>query len=90
MNMIERVARAICVAQGEDPDKPICRGTGWKGRKVVTYWEYHEGDARAAIEATHAPEMLTMPQRILDADFGWGGAVGENEVHQLIKKVKGE
>jgi len=37
----------------------------------------------------HQP-MIDILQRILDADFGWGGAVSENEVHQLLWKAKGE
>lgn len=33
-------------------------------------------------------EQADMLQRILDADFGWGGDVSENEVHQLVKKSR--
>lgn len=45
--MIERVARALCVANGEDPDKPSGAFGVW--------WKSYRDEARAAIEAMREP-----------------------------------
>jgi len=45
--MIERVARTLCVANGEDPDKPSGAFGEW--------WKSYENEARAAIEAMREP-----------------------------------
>lgn len=47
MTMIERVARALCVERGQDPDysPPDC----------TPNWLEHVSDARAAIEAMREP-----------------------------------
>lgn len=48
--MIERVARAICAAKGDDPDEPcedwMTEFSGWRG---------YQESARAAIEAMRDP-----------------------------------
>ena len=49
--MIGRVARAICVSEGEDPDKPIKSGQDGMGGMVTIYWQYYKCQAEAAIAA---------------------------------------
>lgn len=59
MSMVERVARAICIAQDEDPDATHDLHPNWLG------WHQYAGAARAAISAMREPsvEMLvtTLP-----------------------------
>ena len=45
--MIERVARALCLANGEDPDKPSGAFGVW--------WKSYRDEARAALEAMREP-----------------------------------
>ncbi len=45
--MIERVARALCVQDGRDPD-----AQGWKNTAI---WQAYTGEAKAAIEAMGEP-----------------------------------
>jgi hypothetical protein len=47
VTMIEKVARAICSAEGIDPDR--------KGNETVWRWQEFEKEARAAIEAMREP-----------------------------------
>ena len=51
--MIERVARAICVVQGHDPDEPSWRIVGRAGLRPA--WESYEPEARAALTAMRKP-----------------------------------
>lgn len=55
MNIVERVARAICEADGIDPEL-ICAGMGVRmpeGEKYAA-WKYRIKQAEAAIIAMHA------------------------------------
>ena len=49
--MIERVARAITVAEGDDPDG----GTGSLLNEGEVWWQHRIPQARAAIEAMREP-----------------------------------
>jgi hypothetical protein len=63
MDMIERVARAICRSRNEDPDGPLgLRGPVFNG----PYWMYYVQDARAAIEAMREPTPS-----MIDAAYEW-------------------
>ncbi|ASQ11852.1 hypothetical protein CDO22_17820 [Sinorhizobium meliloti] len=48
--MVERVARALCVNEGENPDSPTPHNP-----HVDFVWQYYRGPARAAIEAMMEP-----------------------------------
>lgn len=57
MTMIERVARAMCVAKGIDPDEPT-HASGGTGIDITVYqrqWQKQVVAARAAIEAMREP-----------------------------------
>ena len=57
--MVERVARAICRANGEDPDEP---GYGFLGGGAPTSyaWQGYASHARVAIQAMREPtESMT-------------------------------
>lgn len=44
MNQLERVARAICLANGSDPDEQTTETRG-------PFWELYKPDAQSAIDA---------------------------------------
>lgn len=57
IEMIERVARAICAAAGVGPDDPA---KNWRGTELeIPAWKQWENEARAAIAAMRdiTPEM---------------------------------
>lgn len=55
--MIENVARAICIANRDDPDKVwLCIGE----RQNVIGWQEYEADARAAIAAMREPDRCAV------------------------------
>ncbi len=62
--MIERAARAICVANGRDPDQAIKGiGTGILGVGEPTpLWKHAEAMARAAIAAMREPTPVAANQ----------------------------
>jgi hypothetical protein len=50
MTMIERIARALCISQGENPDQPTPH------HKTVDFiWQHYRKDARAVLEAMMEP-----------------------------------
>lgn len=55
MTMIEKVARAICVAAGLDPDR--------KGNETELHWQEFDKEALAAIETLrlHLKELKASP-----------------------------
>ena len=59
--MVERVARAICEADGVDPDKEICgMGVQLPIGELAPAWRARLKQARAAIEAMREPtEAMT-------------------------------
>lgn len=54
--MVEKVARGICVARGLDPDNGVIHG----GKRYPAAWMANVAPARAAIEAMREPtrEMI--------------------------------
>lgn len=60
MTMVERVARAICIAAGHDPDGPTCDIFVPGDPYAHLPWAGFRRQARAAIEAlrTPTPEMV--------------------------------
>jgi hypothetical protein len=72
-SMIERVARAICRANGRDPDRlepgdaPGIDGQLPNGDPAHFVWKHYMDEARAAIEAMRSPtrDVLTA---FVDAD----------------------
>lgn len=55
MNMIERVARALCLADGKNPDAP-CKISTCGGEVTMLEWQYHYPfAAMRAIEAMREP-----------------------------------
>lgn len=58
--MIERVARALCSADGKDPDA-LCGIFTCDGEGTVKNWQYHYPfQARRAIEAMREPTDAMM------------------------------
>lgn len=59
-SMVEKVARAICAAQGVGPDEPLASFESDIGRREQPAWQLYRYEARAAIEAMKypTPEML--------------------------------
>ena len=54
--MVERVARAICVSDGEDPDGKICTGDA--------FWMWYVPNVRTAIATLRTPT-----EAMIDAGF---------------------
>lgn len=65
MTMVERVARALCLQEGEDPNQETPYHP-----KVTHLWQHYVPSARAAIEAMREPtrEMLAVGKRSSCAD----------------------
>lgn len=70
-SMIERVARAIAEASGEDPDGP----TGSLLNEGQLIWQQYAAPARAAIEAMAEPTKIQ-----LDAMEPWSRVSGHHEM----------
>jgi hypothetical protein len=72
--MVERVARAICVADGVDPDM-LCSGLGniIPEGETWTAWRVREKQARAAIAAMREPTeaMTSAVLKKLNSDPRW-------------------
>lgn len=62
--LIERVARAICEANGADPDSDDYRQADWRD---------YQDEARAAIEAMHSPYTITVHILAYGTDLTTGG-----------------
>ena len=82
MDMIEKVARALCVAAGHDPDGPTCDVYSPSDPHIGEPWAGYRREARAAIAAMRepTPAMLkagsgAMLGRAADATLGWQGAL---------------
>lgn len=65
--MVERVARAICVARGRDPDGRTGFVCDSSPPHYVKHWETARGEARAAIEAMRSDLMERSVSRYFDA-----------------------
>ncbi len=55
MNMIERVARALCITAGHNPDGPACDVYIQGDPDAIYPWAGYRREARAAIEAMREP-----------------------------------
>ncbi len=72
--MVERVARAICAAKGDDPDEKC---EDWM--REFSGWRGYQKSARAAIEAMREPtkEMIVAAdaklEDCIDSDLDSGG-----------------
>ncbi|MBZ9922844.1 hypothetical protein LB579_34910 [Mesorhizobium sp. BR1-1-7] len=53
--MVERVARAICLASGDGPPDRL---TSALPNRAIARWQMYEHQARAAIEATQIEQMI--------------------------------
>lgn len=58
MTMLEKIARAICKARGNDPDAGA--NIFYKSTQLPAQWQTFEKEARAALEAMRdpTPEMV--------------------------------
>ena len=82
--MIERVARAICEANGRDPDE-LCADYMMEKDRVAAgnparEWEIWEDDARAAIAAMNPPTEAMVHQ-------GWSRSGSSKERVRTIYAV---
>lgn len=71
--MIERVARAICVADGCDPNQEsVGIGVQMPAGQKYRLWEVRVAQARAAIEAMREPTeaMADITGRVLSCGYG--------------------
>ncbi|KKN90045.1 hypothetical protein LCGC14_0231580 [marine sediment metagenome] len=84
MSLEERLARALCVAAGDQPERRIQE----YGRSSHSYpaWEDHRKQARSVIEATriHLREEKTAYDRGDGTSFGDGYHFAWEEVAELI------
>lgn len=75
MTMVERVARALCVAAGHDPDSPTCDVFSLDDPDCIYPWAGFRAQARAAIEAMREPtdEMKAVVYWVENSDLpsGW-------------------
>ena len=64
--MVERVARALCVARLRDPDQELTILTGPKGGTSQARWLFHVSEARDAmtamkyVDGTDEPNLITV------------------------------
>lgn len=66
MTPVETVARALCIANDIDPDAPQIVGDCDSGK----FWQFHESEARAAIEALPVTDrMIVAAYNELHDDF---------------------
>jgi hypothetical protein len=73
MEMVERVARAICKADGRDPDSDFTSGNA-----TFPAWQAYQSRARAAIEAMREPtEAMIEAGGLSDAARPYDGPEGE-------------
>jgi hypothetical protein len=77
-SMIDRVARALCLANGEDPDKP----SGVFG----VWWKSYRDEARAAIEAMREPTEEMMESAASEFTFQ-SGHWGPETTRETIQKA---
>jgi hypothetical protein len=84
MMMVERVARAMCVAVGHDPDSDWRNGgDAMLGVEIpasrAQRWRLYEAQARAAIEAMRepTPAMLEASQETRRDCLQWSSEPGE-------------
>lgn len=79
--MMRRVARALCIARGENPDAEdivsfpsiVARGSGGQGPSTIMRsrssgprWQQYKGEARAAVEAMSGPPEIMAPLSALE------------------------
>ncbi len=60
--MIERVARAICIAKHADPDHQFFAGDTWSPEtqhEIKPLWMMYAKDAEAAIDSIFAPRIVS-------------------------------
>lgn len=81
--MIERVARAMCIADGFDPDKDFGYYTsGVMPDPHVAQWTRYTQKARAAIEAMQEPDSV-----MLDAGYDISHARDGAIAYALVFKI---
>lgn len=64
-DMVDKVARALCIQAGEIPDLPTPYNPN-----ADFVWQFYRGSARAAIEAMREPPETMWGAAI--GDGGWG------------------
>lgn len=70
--MVERVARAICVARGHNPDGPTCDVFIPGDPDACMPWAGFRKEARAAIEAMREPIPVVMDEAPIRRGIGIG------------------
>lgn len=68
-SMVERVARALCVRAGHDPDEIQYRGT----EEIRSGWEAYADDVRAAIRALREPSEAMVSSGMAEIDHDGAG-----------------
>lgn len=86
-SMIERVARAICVHQGFNPDSPLPQQ---QGEKLAPPWMHYRGPACAAIEAMREPSTRMLcagaNATLGSEDYEWSSEViWETMIDEALK-----
>ena len=80
--IVERVARAICIAKGMNPETCV-EGSGAASQDGINFtvcyrrrWEWYIADARAAITAMREPSGIVLQSAIVAheacVEDGWG------------------
>ena len=72
-SMIEKISRALCIEESQDPDKMFGGGPGWK---------VYEHLAIAAIKAMREPT-----QEMVEDGYGWYEGIDATEEDQMPKCV---
>lgn len=85
--MIERAARAICVACGEDPDTLVLRMESLPERVSIPRWQSVAHDARAAFSAAldlTPAEHLRIAEEVRRTEVRTGGMAYYRDVLDAV------